>query len=448
MRCVKPIARDFPSKEDLEDFVFSGGWHARQSGVSINNVLAMPSFEKKGNVITCKFDSVKTDVFYEWLKTLGRIKSLNDKDALIVKAFNGTDVAVSFDSKEYTSKVVFDFRDSSPDKTQLKWIRSVINKSIGCVGCRACEAECPVGAISFSPIFNVEENRCTHCMKCHAKQDGCLCFFSKRYAGGTTMNISGINKYMTFGLKPSWISTLASERSGFRSTTVLGNRMIPSAITWFREANLISTSSAVQPTKLLTIWERFGFDGRAFWDLIWIGLVNNLPLMKWYVCNTSIGETTTQDRLNEKLTTSVTSASVRKGALKSLCNTLKESTIGTDSSPVVCLECKGKRVISLKRITHRVDPLVVLYSFYAMSQVSERSSFTISEMMAGDFESACVSPLVAFGIPVDEFKAQCAGLAEKYPSFIACSFTHGLDEIRIFPNEKKMEDVIGLILGE
>jgi len=131
-----------------------------------------------------------------------------------------------------------------------------------------------------------------------------------------------------------------------------------------------------------------------------------------------------------------------------LCNTLKESTIGTDSSPVVCLECKGKRVISLKRITHRVDPLVVLYSFYAMSQVSERSSFTISEMMAGDFESACVSPLVAFGIPVDEFKAQCAGLAEKYPSFIACSFTHGLDEIRIFPNEKKMEDVIGLILGE
>lgn len=442
------IAREFQSKEDLEEFVFSGGWNARQSGVSLNNVLAMPSFDKKGNVISCNLDAVKTDVVYEWLRTLGTIKSLSDKDVLIVKACNGTDVAVSFDEKEYTSKVIFDFLDSSPDKTRLKWIRSVINKSIGCVGCQACEAECPVGAISFSPIFKVDESLCIHCMKCHSTQTGCLRYFSKRYAGGTTMSISGINKYMNFGLKPNWISTLASERSEFRSTTALGNRMIPSAITWFREANLISTSSAVQPTKLLTIGERFGFDGREFWDLIWIGLVNNSPLMKWYVCNNSIDETTTQDLLIEKLTTSVSSASVRKGALQSLCNTLKESPIGNDPSPVVRLECKGKRVISLKRITHRVGPLVVLYSFYVLSQVSERSSFTISEMMAGDFESACVSPLVAFGIPVDEFKAQCAGLAEKYPSFIACSFTHGLDEIRIFPNAKKTDDVIGLILGE
>jgi len=64
-----------------------------------------------------------------------------------------------------------------------------------------------------------------------------------------------------------------------------------------------------------------------------------------------------------------------------------------------------------------------------------------------DFDSACVSPIVSFGMPVDEFKAQCAGLAEKYPPFIACSFTHGLDEIRIFPNVKNVNDVIEMILN-
>jgi hypothetical protein len=48
---------------------------------------------------------------------------------------------------------------------------------------------------------------------------------------------------------------------------------------------------------------------------------------------------------------------------------------------------------------------------------------------------------------VEEFKAQCAGLAEKYPLFIACSFTLGLDEVRIFPNEKNLDNVIDLILA-
>jgi phosphoadenosine phosphosulfate reductase len=273
-------------------------------------------------------------------------------------------------------------------------------------------------------------------------------YFSKRYAGGTTMNISGINKYMTFGLKQEWISVLASESKDFRSTTALGNRMIPAAVTWFREAKLIADSIAIQPTRLLDIGQKFSFDYQLFWDLIWIGLTNTSPLMKWYVCNVLIGETKTQDELNERLTKSVTSASVRKGAMQSLCGTFKFSPLGCGTYPVVKLEVKGPRVISLKRVARSVDPLVILYSLYVMAQAASRSSFTLSEMMSGDFESPYISPLIAFGMPVDELKAQCMGLTSKYPGFIACSFALGLDEIKVFPNEKTIDDIVGMILGE
>ncbi len=441
------ISRDFQSKNDLESFVFSGGWHARQSGVSLSGVIGVPSVEKKGNVIIFNFDAVKTASVREWIKTLGRVTKINDSEFLIMKANKGSDIKVGLENKEYITRASFDFLDAPPDRVVQKWVRSIINKALGCIGCRACEAECPIGALAFYPALKVDESRCVHCMKCHSHQDGCLRFFSKRYAGGRTMNISGINKYMTFGLKPSWIAILSSERDEFRSTTALGNRMIPSATTWFREAGLINSSAAIQPTRLLGIGEKVGFENRLFWDLIWIGLVNASPLMKWYVCNNELGETTTQDVLNEKLSKSVESASVRKGALQTLCNTLKESPVGSDATPVIRVETKGRSVISLKRISHSVDPLVILYGLYVMSQAADRASFTVSEMQAADFESACVSPLVAFGMSVEEFKAQCAGLAERYPEFIACSFTLGLDEVRIFPNMKTLDDVIDLILA-
>ena len=67
-------------------------------------------------------------------------------------------------------------------------------------------------------------------------------------------------------------------------------------------------------------------------------------------------------------------------------------------------------------------------------------------MMTAEFDGDFVSPLAAFGISPDEFKRQCMGLATLHPDFIACSFTLGLDEVRVFPETKNRDDVVGLIL--
>jgi len=54
--------------------------------------------------------------------------------------------------------------------------------------------------------------------------------------------------------------------------------------------------------------------------------------------------------------------------------------------------------------------------------------------------------IAAFGLSPETFKNHCLGLSSKYPEFINCSFTHGLDEVRIFPETKTLENVIELVL--
>jgi hypothetical protein len=92
------------------------------------------------------------------------------------------------------------------------------------------------------------------------------------------MNISGINKYMTFGLKPEWIEVLANEGANFRQTTALGNRMVPSAVTWFREAGLIEDSTAITTTVLLEVGKKRGFSDLLLWQLLWFRLQTLLHL--------------------------------------------------------------------------------------------------------------------------------------------------------------------------
>ena len=445
----KCISRRFASNDDFNLFVNSGGWHTRQSGITLNEVILAPSEIKTSHSITYNFPKCNKNVLIEWFKTLGHLSFDPELKQYVVLLKDGM-LRLSFDENNGSNtitKIVCNYDNSlKVTSTLLKNIKSVIHKALGCVNCRACESECPNGALSLDNKVKVDTNKCIHCLRCHSTQEGCLRYYSKRYAGGLTMNISGINKYMTFGLKTDWLPILASEGENFRSTGALGNRMIPSAITWFREAKLITESKNIEPSHLMDYANIKGYDNGNLWDCIWISLANISPLVKWYVSKAIFNETLSPEDLNNELSNNVNSESVRKGALQSLFSMFKSSPLGTGANSLVKLELKGQRVISLTRIPRSIDKMAVLYSLYVMAATAERTSFTLSEMMTADFESAYISPLVAFGMSVDELKSICLGLSSLYPKFIACSFSLGLDEVKIFPETKTMDDVVDLML--
>lgn len=431
------IDREFSSEEDSDAFIYDGGWYARKSGVSLKQVIAEPGVERKSDRVICEFPTEAEPDLKEWMKAIGKIE--------------GAELSFRKDGQRGLLECVW--TNGKADKYLSKWLVYAVHKAISCTGCNVCEAECPADALRLekntcdqkAKVF-IDEATCVHCMRCYAPDDGCWRYYSKRYAGARTMNISGINKYMTFGLKPEWIEVLANEGANFRHTTALGNRMVPAAVTWFREAGLIEDSTAITTTKLLEVGKKRGFSDLLLWQLLWFRLTNTSPLVKWYVCNTDFDTEYPMKQIDEKLSQSVGSASVRKGALQSLCQLVKASPLSEGDRALIDAEMKGRTVEKLTRRSHLLDPLAVLYGLYVMAEKSGRGAFTVRQMMAAEFDGDFISPLAVFGIPPEEFKKECMGLAAVYPDLIACSFTLGLDEVRVFQETKSRDDVVTLIL--
>lgn len=444
----RSISREFASREDLKAFIGDGGWHARRSGVTLQNVTQSPGKRKIQSGYEFSVARLHADALLEWLKAVGKLARAS-LTGYLLNIDGDISVRVIMGTGEDGNTVRFIFANGQqPSKKIDKILRYAVQKAVGCIGCRVCQAECPTGALNFTPEVRINADECVHCLRCYGQQDGCIRYFSTRYAGGSAMTMNGINKYMTFGLRPDWITALLEERESFRSTMRLGTRMVPSAVTWFREAGLITEASAIELTKLTQVAERLGVGNKILWECIWGNVSNRSPLIKWYVSSISANERKTQDDINAMIESAgVSSASVRKGAISSLCSIIKMSPIALDSCPVVSIETKGNRLLSLTRVPHAVSDLALLYSLFVMARLAEQTSFSVSNLMTADFSAKYVSPIVAFAMPVADFKQQCQGLADKYGDFIHCNFTLGLDEIQVKTGQKTVDDVIDLMLN-
>ena len=113
-----------------------------------------------------------------------------------------------------TESTVLFFINKSETKLKIKFkfsentllnnrINKIVHKSAFCVQCKACQVECPVGAISFIPNIRINSKLCIHCLKCISFTDkGCLRAKSINVTeGGSRMSNYRIatSKYQTFG---------------------------------------------------------------------------------------------------------------------------------------------------------------------------------------------------------------------------------------------------------
>lgn len=446
--------KNFGSAEEEAEYIACSGWQARRNGLEIRNRIFAPIEKRYGDKVDFLNMNVPYETFLAWLQTIGNITF--ETDCKIDLQYQRADdehctFSIELDVDKGKIKNIYaqlQYTALSQKKIMQTALRKVIFKSIACIGCRACEAECSFGALSISyNKISVDKTKCVHCLKCHDIDYGCWRYKSMMVPNNSNSPLKSIANYQNFGLRESWIQVYCDEGETFaQNTTLGGGPMIDSAKIWFRQALLTKDSKSLEPGKILQIASAFGTDSDLFWCLIWIALCNNSPLLKWFATNIAIGEKVSADDINDKL--GDLSPSAKRGGMQALFNFFKSSPIGKGENVIVQLEQKGVRVVGLKRVPKSVEPLVVLYSLYLMANVAERTAFTLSEMMSADFESPFISPLIAFGMGVDELKAQCMGISSVYPDFLSCSFSLGLDEIKVFPQKKTLNDVIGLILGE
>ena len=264
-------------------------------------------------------------------------------------------------------------------------------------------------------------------------------------ADGSQSGLKGINAYNNFGLRTEFVSVYFAERGEFDQTAQLNRaKQVPAAKAWFRQGLLMDVKTTA-PTKFLDVFEKRGVEDSLAWDCVWMGLCNYAPVVKWLVCTLKMDVPYADADLFDMLGNDIRDVT-KKGGMQALKNMLVSTPFGTGENCECELLKKGKHTVGLTRRSRSVDQLVVLYGLYVMAEKAGRGVFTVRQMMTAEFDGEFISPIVAFGISPDEFKKQCMGLAAVHPDLIACSFTLGLDEVRVFPETKNRDDVVELIL--
>ena len=446
---IETSAKEFASHAEAQDFLGTSSWQARKSGVVLKRQLSRPTEKAEGLNIEWQGAELHTASFLEWLKTVGSIFADGFTDCFRLVLKNGRSEGVlfkAFESTNGTGNVRVSFVDNAERKRLLPSLRAILHKSVACVGCQACEAECPTGALHASNGgVAIDGTKCVHCLRCHSIDLGCWRYRSMRVPEMSNSTLNGMNVYKNFGLRTDFVSVYLAERESFDQTAQLNRaKQVPAAKAWFRQG-LLMDAKTTMPTKLLDVFEKRGVEDILAWDCVWMGLCNYAPAVKWLVCTLKVDTPYTDVELFEMLGNDIKDVT-KKGGMQALKNMLVSTPFGAGKNSVCMLAKKGAHTVGITRRPRAVDPLVVLYGLYVMAEKTGRAAFTIRQMLTAEFDGEFVSPIVAFGIPPDEFKKQCMGLAAVYSNFITCSFTLGLDEVQLFPENKKRDDVVELIL--
>ncbi|MCW2279319.1 phosphoadenosine phosphosulfate reductase family protein [Heliophilum fasciatum] len=455
---LETSAKTFVTAKEKTEFIGKRFWQARGSGLVLKESITKPLENIEGLTVTFQSPNFSKDLFYEWIKTLGTVVKESGTGHKRLKLPNTLDKGIPF---AYTAPYTgggtarFEFRDNAEKNTMLPILRSFLRKVSACVNCHSCEAECALGAISnHNGKLKIDNSKCTKCRKCYDIESNCWRYRSMNKPESTKNPYNEIGAYKNFGMREEWIPCFvefADKGDNFflwNDNHPLGSDMVNyAAPKWFAQANLIVKDDK-KPTLLLDVFRKYGSNYPLAWEFVWIALANNAMIIKWFIVTTQIDVMVEPTSLLEKLNEIIPwNNNAKDRRLDSLKNTLISTPLAGDDGIALC-ETKGKQVKSITRKAKDVNPLTVLYGLYLIAQKAERSSFTIRELLTADIDSNFVSPIVAFGISAETFKLQCQGLASKYPNYISCTFTHGLDELTVFPQKYGTDDIIALALGE
>lgn len=335
----------------------------------------------------------------------------------------------------------------------LSHLRGVANKTAYCFGCKACEVECPVNAFTITDEnkIYIREEKCIHCSNCieFTNGKGCLAAKSLSVTGGSNgMNLKGMNRYQTFGLRRPWLEHFFANKEDCFTMGVLGNRQYDSLKVWLRESDLLTASGKGEKsgvtTPLFDKIQPMGAGNPLTWAIIWTNLAYNSIIVKWYMLNAPAGEIYEKNDLIFLLGDDY-SKSTRDNAVTALLETFRHSPIGTVLKQGIPIS-SGNSFKFSKQGWNTPDAVAILYALYMWAEATGRYTFTLSQMAAarGNPDAKGVDPVSVFGINPDRFKDILQDIALQFDKYIRTTFVADLDNVQLFPEFKSL-DILDLI---
>ena len=447
------------SKENYDRFVEQGYWRTRKSGRELNFGHDKHVFEivKGQNVITVQ---KKNEYWKEWAKTIGQVTSLGDGEFSI--ACEGKSYAIrTISTQEGGEQFTFpNIENSKSDIKFLSLFKSVIIKSVYCVNCGYCAAECKSGCIDMANGVHIS-NQCKHCFSCHDIYSHCLRYNSiKNRIGAKVM--TGLDRYYSFGIKENWLRVYFDYEGTSSFWKSDGDGEVPNKkkdafLNFVKDAGLVDEDKSLKgkeykyikykPNKFAEKMFSLGVDDESMWAYLMCNLVyaEDSEEFRWFIKNIPFSETSTPESIKLRLDEVMENDKSGLGK-RNICDALKSNLIKTPFGKQLGLgsvidyeekvSSNGRETITLNYFVRgswkNPDEKVILYALYKFAEAcGNYRQFTLTRLLDTSVESAGISPTQIFGLNRETMEKILNGLTFNYSDLIEARFTLGLDNITL-----------------
>lgn len=447
------------SKENYDRFVEQGYWRTRKSGRELSFGHDKHVFEivKGQNVITVQ---KKNEYWKEWAKTIGQVTSLGDGEFSI--AYEGKSYAIrTISTQEGGEQFTFpNIENSKSDIKFLSLFKSVIIKSVYCVNCGYCAAECKSGCIDMANGVHIS-NQCKHCFNCHDIYSHCLRYNSiKNRIGAKVM--TGLDRYYSFGIKENWLRVYFDYEGTSSFWKSDGDGEVPNKkkdafLNFVKDAGLVDEDKSLKgkeykyikykPNKFAEKMFSLGVDDESMWAYLMCNLVyaEDSEEFRWFIKNIPFSETSTPESIKLRLDEVMENDKSGLGK-RNICDALKSFLIKTPFGKQLGLgsvidyeekvSSNGRETITLNYFVRgswkNPDEKVILYALYKFAEAcGNYRQFTLTRLLDTSVESAGISPTQIFGLNRETMEKILNGLTFNYSDLIEARFTLGLDNITL-----------------
>ena len=447
------------SKENYDRFVEQGYWRTRKSGRELSFGHDKHVFEivKGQNVITVQ---KKNEYWKEWAKTIGQVTSLGDGEFSI--AYEGKSYAIrTISTQEGGEQFTFpNIENSKSDIKFLSLFKSVIIRSVYCVNCGYCAAECKSGCIDMANGVHIS-NQCKHCFSCHDIYSHCLRYNSiKNRIGAKVM--TGLDRYYSFGIKENWLRVYFDYEGTSSFWKSDGDGEVPNKkkdafLNFVKDAGLVDEDKSLKgkeykyikykPNKFAEKMFSLGVDDESMWAYLMCNLVyaEDSEEFRWFIKNIPFSETSTPESIKLRLDEVMENDKSGLGK-RNICDALKSFLIKTPFGKQLGLgsvidyeekvSSNGRETITLNYFVRgswkNPDEKVILYALYKFAEAcGNYRQFTLTRLLDTSVESAGISPTQIFGLNRETMEKILNGLTFNYPDLIEARFTLGLDNITL-----------------
>lgn len=453
------------SESDMRDFIDGGFWRTRKSGRELN--FGQDKFEVIAGSKPPTIDAFASHLKWKhWGKTIGDITQVAEDEYVI--QYEGKSYIVK--TLQGNGKTTFVLENCEQTRADIKFqslMKSIIVKSLYCVGCGVCEAECKHGCINMKQGIAIGDN-CAHCYKCHDVKEHCLRYASIRNKIKGDGIMTGIDRYYTFGMRAEWLESFIRHNGGkdfwlSDGDGLVANKKKEAFRNFANDAGLTAYDKTAEgdrytkclPTPFAETIIKEGSRSQVSWALMLCNLVYT-PAFNWFVTALEFGTSYTPDLLNLMLTEVMRNDTKGKGkrnVIDSLKIMMAKTPLGKDRifancdiNEITSTSSREKlKLNTLRRCSWDTpDARVILYSLYRFAEMCGGCyQFTLSTLLDDSIEREGVSPTRIFGLSKDMMIPILNGLSVNYPDFISASFSLGLDTINLH-EDKSSQDVLAI----